>query len=272
MIRCYGPGTAAHGQRQAFTQIELRVVISIINMLAGLLLAAVMRVFISVDEARVSNEIAQLNTAVESFKNSTTMGGFYFPSKMTLAGTEDASDLVARAAIRQMFPRINWQSTANPGGTVMDWDGNGTPDGTNTLNGAQCLVFFLGGPGGKGFSTNVANPTLASGDRIPPFNFHPARLTGSPFPHYTDIYNQPYLYFSSYGKVNGYVAADCTQLAGGAYQVSSGKFANPSSFQIISAGRDANFGGASGGNILGSLSKQGQDNLSNFQKGTLGTY
>ncbi len=260
MIHRYGLRTTDHG-RTAFTLIELLVVISIIIMLAGLLLAAVMRVFITVDEARVANEVSQLNLAVESFKNT---HGFYPPSKITIAGDAASSDTQAQMAIKRMFPRIDWNN--------MDWNGDGSPDaGATTLNGAQCLVFFLGGPGGQGFSTNPTNPTATGGDRIPPFNFQPNRLGGAGFPAYQDIYGNPYIYFSSYNRPNGYIGTDCPQLGGGPYTVSAGKYANPNSFQIISAGRNGLYP-ATGSSQLGSLPKDGLDNLTNFNKGTLQTY
>lgn len=255
IIHCKERRTTDNG-RSAFTLIELLVVISIIILLAGLLLAAVMRIFVTVDEARVSSEIAQLNTAVESFK---ITYGFYPPSQMTLAGTKAASDQKAQKAIGKMFTRINW--------TNQDWNGDGSPDGATALDGAQCLVFFLSGPGGGGFSTNPNNPTAAGGDRIAPFGFKQNRLVGGGFPRYVDIYGQPYLYFSSNDRTNGYTA-DCSQLSSGAYSYSSGKYANPTSFQIISAGRDSQFGN---GSSLGALPAQGKDNLGNMFRGTLGS-
>jgi hypothetical protein len=155
-----------------------------------------------------------------------------------------------------MFPHII--NPANPAlslwaTTGIDWNGNGIIDGPPplagmdgpgaiTLEGDQCLVFFLGGipvlPGGGasaqclGFSTNPQNPASPTTDRIPPFEFDSKRLVllrfaGNPYNRYfsygdnycttdgagTLLSGAPYAYFSSYKNSNGYNRYASFQLA-----------------------------------------------------------
>src|SRR5262249_19789018 len=94
---------------------------------------------------------------------------------------------------------------------------------------------------------------------------------------------QPYAYFSSYGKLNGYARygsgnVDCASLASlgltqGPYLSAANKFWNEKSFQIISAGEDGLFGplgGMGGGGLWPPPgSKEDEDNMTNFAKGVL---
>lgn len=101
------------------------------------------------------------------------------------------------------------------------------------------------------------------------------------FPSFIDYYGKaPYLYFSSGKAGNDYtnpIAAfqdDPNQpwIAVFAYQTAANKFANPSGFQIVSAGRDGLFGngglGWSGGG--GQMSTGGKDDIGNFSATKLG--
>jgi hypothetical protein len=132
-----------------------------------------------------------------------------------------------------------------------------------------------------GFSTNQSNPMMAGGDRDAPFfGFKSNRLVQWPntapgFPSYLDGYGKtPYAYFSSYKAANGYnryfgVAnpympapnpvqaynSDCQALrfpaAPGEPQglwpyaqswAPTFQYLNPDTYQIISAGKNSNFG------------------------------
>src|SRR5262249_12391166 len=158
--------------------------------------------------------------------------------------------------------------------------GWGATAGTGTiLEGQQCLVFFLQGPGGKGFSANPKDPTDASTNRLGPFfEFKSNRLVTTPstssaaFPAYADPFGKgvPYAYFSSGNKRNDYdrygpapayavpfstatirVLSDCSSLPGTPFPYAEAwnttytgrKFMNPEKFQIISAGPGGQFGG-----------------------------
>ncbi len=212
--------------------------------------------------------------------------------------------------LRRVFGKNINLTPVSKGGTGIDWNANGTIDssklGPTVLEGEHCLVFFLGGIQSSssgvnavlGFSTNPQNPALVGGTRRGPFyqNFESARLvvdTNGYF-KYLDAWpartpttpRQPYAYFSAYGVQNGYgnswglqdqkfrmlpQLGDCGSLGLAPYQAGA-LFANPNTFQIVSAGKDNTFGkgGAwqpgGGGNPADTA---GNDNQSNFAKGIL---
>lgn len=101
------------------------------------------------------------------------------------------------------------------------------------------------------------------------------------FPSFMDYYGKaPYLYFSSGKAGNDYtnpIAAfqdDPNQrwIGVSAYMIAPNKFANPSGFQIVSAGRDGLFGNGglawSGGG--GQMLTGGKDDIGNFSATKLG--
>jgi len=195
-------------------------------------------------------------------------------------GTNPKSPLHALSLeyLSRMWPRLNWNSLNPPpaGWVGIDWDGSGTPSPDVLLEGDQCLVFFLGGipdnitggtPAVTGFSTNPSNPAhhvKSGGDVTPPlFEFVSSRLVRivppplstrtTQFFSYADTYSftgppgvlqagAPYAYFSSYKVRNGYVALDCQTLGVTPYAEGVGRFLNPSTYQIISAGSNNFFG------------------------------
>src|SRR5262249_15607669 len=140
------------------------------------------------------------------------------------------------AYLNQVWPRLMWRRPgAGPEQVTylrIDWDGIEGPGPAElvlkpdapppqepapvTLEGDQCLVFFLGGIPATvngvadctGFSRNLHNPAAAAGERISPFyEFKSSRLVrrhGNPFYSYLDAYGeQPFAYFSAYGRSNG---------------------------------------------------------------------
>jgi hypothetical protein len=175
---------------------------------------------------------------------------------------------------------------STPGVNGIDWNGNGTIDaGPVTLEGHQCLVFFLGGiPSNgvlSGFSTNPRNPAMliAGGTNVGPFfQFKAERISyppGSSFAVYIDPWKvQPYAYFSSYGKQNGYpryvsqYGSDCSLLGVSPYKSGVSTYINTNGFQILSAGKDQVFGSGDV-NFPPQDSPGGADDLSNFSKSTL---
>jgi prepilin-type N-terminal cleavage/methylation domain-containing protein len=248
--------------RGGFTLIELIVVILIILILAGLIGAGVLKFMALAPQLQTTNEISQLAVACEAFK---TKYKVYPPSAMLLSNNPKSYQLNATTQayytyLTAIWPRIDI--------TLTNW-GNGGTD--IILEGDQCLVFFLQGPGGTsggvGFSTNPQNPTLApqaaQEARAGPFfpSFTTSRLrafahtavnntTALPaFPSFADPYATPakfsvYAYFSSGRTANGY-SFDCPTLAVGPYYQLSGtvpRFYNPNTIQIVSAGADFVFG------------------------------
>jgi len=283
----------ASKRRSGFTLIELLVVISIIAILAGLTLAGVMYFLRKGPEVTARNDIMQISTGLQNFK---VAYGRYPPSQIRLRANMqdyttkrvDALDDASLAFLTTMFKSL-------PAVTNIAWAGaTPMPAGGIILEGDQCLVFFLGGPpiGGPqpglqgGFSTNPVNPVDPATNRKNYMGFETGRLvnrSGSPFPSYADPFGsqQPYVYFSS----SGFVATptggrfgknyDTTFFTGPAsvapansfgmkpYFTSPGKGYLPDLFQIISAGRDGQFG-PGGAWTPGTSTGGGADDLSNF--------
>jgi prepilin-type N-terminal cleavage/methylation domain-containing protein len=273
-------------RRGGFTLIELIVVILIILILMGLIGAGVLKYMDLAPQLQTTNELTQLTNACEAFKLKYKM---YPPSSFLVSNTfSDYSGTGYDTIMLAIWPRITSGFTA---GTI-SW----APVGTKILlEGDQCLVFFLGGPNQTGWSTDPTNPTSSGGTRNGPFFEFPttrlvtfAHQTGNAtFPSFADPYSLPtksgvYAFFSSGRTTNGYNTGtltgatntgDCPSLPGAPqpYVQSTGRFYNPNSIQIISAGKDQKFGGGGswvpGGYAAGTV---GFDDLSNFASGFLG--
>jgi prepilin-type N-terminal cleavage/methylation domain-containing protein len=307
--------------RAAFTLIELLVVITIITLLVALSAAAIFRVFRVTTDTQTHTEVSQLAEAVGNFK---VKYGVYPPSQIILCENyNDYAPLQASPATAQLandsiaFLKTIFNSRiadpANAWATGgINWNGdNPTTPGRRvwTLQGQKCLVFFLGvipnlpssqALGVLGFSTNTLNPAASGGDRVNPFypDFKSNRLVRDPadnFFTYQDPYGKNvYAYFSSYKVRNGYnryanggPVPDCQSL--GVFPYFDGtNFQNADTFQIISAGRDGNFGPSGGGipnatpppaaffwtpktaNTFYSSGQPGADDIANFYELALG--
>lgn len=233
--------------RAAFSLVELVIVILIIAILASLILAGVQSAMTRVRVTQVVVELGSLEKAITDFK---AKYGSNPPSGITLyespAGWATVTAGRSRAAIKQIWPDFSFA-------VARDINGDRDTSDTIDLNGAECLVFFLGGvnatnvinrTGGNvgppantpvtsweplGFSTNPTDPFARGGSRVGPFyQFDVARLgnrdggaDAEGFPEYRDelpgqTANTPILYGSSYeGK--GYRDADFQLSAQGAY-------------------------------------------------------
>lgn len=232
-------------RRQAFTLIELMIVIVVIAILMSLVLPAVQSSFVRAKVTEVVSEIRGLEAAIAQFKN---VYGIEPPSRIRLyeastgspswlsdtrpnftepiTGTsisQDSERIRSIALINRIWPNFNF--TAPLG----DVNGNGSSTDVISLTGAECLVFFLGGrpvagPGGAyamtGFSKNPANPfAAATGNESregPYFEFKPSRLRLSPNTTnvgvlvYVDAIGgqaNPYVYVTGYDG-RGYQRAD----------------------------------------------------------------
>jgi len=278
--------------RAGFTLIEALVVTAIIAVLFGLVTAAVMRGLHTAEDARVSVEIRQLENAVTACK--AHFGVSYLPSRMVLRNNNwyDLSpgnpnlalEKRSKEILGQMFPRMQFAGN-NDGVLRVNWTGTGQANGVADLNGAECLVYFLGGRNGTDgwcnnqldpVNGNPANPAVPPASNLPQptrvaafYEFNPERLKAinpspPPAPNlilvdparpgirvYEDTYGhgQPYVYFSSYAAGNDYSVLDTYSPRGGALDrvapfqdPVAGRFLNPNSFQIVSAGRDGFFG------------------------------
>ncbi len=197
--------------------------------------------------AQVRVEIYSLESALAKFK---AMYGIDPPSSVTFYSTRQGwdADRRSRNAIRQLWPEFDFETC---GGMS-----NVPADGFH-LNGAECLVFFLGGvidpvagvP--SGFSKNHANPFVAKrGDHPPLFEFDQRRLVDldqDGFREFLDpspVQTKPYLYISS-NDGQGYDPADFDGAMRDIYRTGSSPDAKPwklKGFQIISPGTDHEYG------------------------------
>jgi prepilin-type N-terminal cleavage/methylation domain-containing protein len=217
-------------ERAAFTLVELLIVMAIIVILIALLVPAVFRALKYAQQVNARTEISQLDAAFQSFQ--AKFGTVYIPSQIKLCkwsadyDNTKQLDVDSLYYLTKMFPKLTagfggnaGVAPANSGAWATDkngapyttsvgvnwtqdpsWTGVATypttgtiPRGPSvTLEGHQCLVFFLGGIqtktttasgttlyGCTGFSTNPLNPsdTTATIDRIPLFfEFNDKRL------------------------------------------------------------------------------------------------
>jgi prepilin-type N-terminal cleavage/methylation domain-containing protein len=287
--------------RSAFTLVEMLVVIAIIAVLVSLLLAAVMPIMLRGQELRCFNEIKQLDNAIVAWQQ-TFKVSFPPPSRLFLSNNyadygQTPLGQLSLQYLSTIWPRLNWSSG-------IDWSGGlGMPNGGVVLEGDQCLVFFLGGIpavdsngnlGVTGFSTNPQNPTQLGGNRLPPlFEFAAGRLfwriPQNPFPSYQDTWQNmnpatkspvPYWYFSSGKRRNGYGDFFISPLPAsslvpngpyyGSFLNGQPQYANPNTWQIISAGRNGVFGPGGQYNPSTGVPPPGDDDQCNFSDRPLG--
>ena len=171
--------------RIGFTLIELLVVIVIIAILIALVLPAISGVRTRAREAEVKNDISKLEQAITAFK---VDFGIEPPSQITLFASQAdwdnaalANSVRSKGLIKQIWPRFDF---TNCGGAVPTGAANFAPLGTGigpihlhlvsgnprsfTLNGAECLTFFLGGMidtnsgAFVGFAKDQAHPFAAA--------------------------------------------------------------------------------------------------------------
>ncbi len=264
-------------QRGAFTLVEMVVVLLIIAILASLVVSVTVNVTNQMTQAQTRTEISQLEVALRAFMSDYNLADpppsyLVLYENIALYATNPAGNPYAPQTftfLQQTFGK-NLGYPINPalGFPWVDWNGDGVPNGPWTLEGEQCLVFYLGGiptaPGlagfsPQGFSTNNMNPAMPGGKRKGPYyTFQVARLVpltsynpaASPFPVYLDPWQvkigpKPYAYFSSNGINNGYTGADCVSIGAAPYFITgTTQFTNPNTYQIISAGKDGVFGTA----------------------------
>lgn len=223
---------AQGSSRGAFSLIELMIVITIIAILMSLLLVGVRGAMTTARTATVTVEFKNIEKGIADFRAKygteppSSIVLFETPAGWTGSSPSAAAVNRSRALIRQMWPDFDFSITR-------DINGDNDALDTITLNGAECLVFFLGGLnstnvvnqngvligttnapitswGPLGFSANPTNPFTRGGARSGPFHeFSVSRITnrdGSTdaegMPEYVDPLpgqRSPILYASSYG-------------------------------------------------------------------------
>lgn len=258
-------------KRQAFTLVELLVVMVILGLLLALLLPAIQNAVRAAKDAQISAEIQVMVQALEAFKSKY---GDYPPSRIVLSengnyytgtgGTCSATaiaPLVPRSVqfLKKFWPRMVLDTTGTSTPGFYDWNGNAnihsTAEAPYVINGAECLVLFLGGIpeasasgfGMTGFAKSPINPAQCSVPSAtagawqystsrdnPFFEFKGERLqdaNNNGIPEYYDPTGGQngegmYAYFSAYGGV-GYDPEDVDGSEAddsGTYQTIAGAF------------------------------------------------
>jgi general secretion pathway protein G len=232
--------------RPAFTLIELIVVILVIVILVAMLLPAINNVRRTARNAQVTVDIKNLEAAIANFK---LKYGMDPPSSFVIYESYSgwtSTDPLTRSSvafIKSAWPDFDFSNMGDPSANSSTWGDNPTAgnrardlnlDGDETdtiiLNGAECLAFFLGGPGilnstpvAIGFSSNTSMPFMVNGptgigNRVGPFYEMDASrliiLSGRSAPSLLDPLpgqTMPYQYFSSYNgrgyQIYGYNSA-----------------------------------------------------------------
>jgi prepilin-type N-terminal cleavage/methylation domain-containing protein len=253
-------------QSGGFTLIELIVVIAIIAILAGLLLQVIVKVRENIPRVQTKHEISQIGVSIEQFK--TTYGVPYIPPYLIVSSNYNQYPGSVAMNDSRIYMSKVWAKGVSAG--LTNW-----PLVDSPLDGNQVLVFLLGGmpPNRQGWYDSQTNPFQIPPDgskaKGPFFEFKTDRIDANG--HYLDPYGNPYFYFSArnggdydyFGKIYYDIAPDMTPnpdparagglLAGmtrdGGYgsgqlyvqpfrSALDGKYLNPSTYQLISAGRN----------------------------------
>ncbi len=278
--------------RSGFTLLELLIVIAVIAILVSLLTVAIVGARRRVQLAAVSAEITQLDQAIASFK---TRYGIEPPSSLTIPTSATGWSAEDRQKVLRIWDQFDF--------TTLGGFPGGYPSTAVHLNGAECLVFFLGGlnsgtpaaPALVGFSKNPRTPWNTTGaNRDTPFydGFDAARLVdvdGDSALEFLDSLpgqTVPFLFLcsqgKSYRKTNNTAAWDDYDVfgmndskdLGGCYLEADGKTPHRASgYQIISPGFDGAYGVGGiykdDGKDLTAARATEADNITNFAGGVL---
>ncbi len=274
--------------RRGFTLVELLVVITIIAILIGLLAPVVAIALGRGREGQILTEMGELDSAMKAYKEKY---GSYPPSDLSNLTSTSSTQYIALAQhLSKAFPRCNVANEI----TAINNFGMTTP--------AQALTFFL-----NGYSSNPEQPVSGltasppATQQAPLFPFDTSRFkspTGGTWagPPQVPVYcpaatpGVPYVYFAAQNYATHFNATTVPGIATGTGQgycrpyfidnpptgaQGATLYCNPSSFQIISAGLDSDYGGTSTATAIyypsGTNAAPGdKDNLTNFSSRNLG--
>jgi hypothetical protein len=230
------------------TLVELVVVMLSTLILGTFAFKAAMKTFHWANNSRISVEMSQLDKALEAFR---TQFGEYPP---------DMHDQVlVWKFLKAKFPKCPREK--------YPIFANHSP--------ASALYFWLGGPNGRGFSANAANPFDNGKNRIGPFfKFDPERVklvdeVMQYFPPRSKG-GSPYVYFRPGAK--GYDGHPGWGLARPYRDSIAGKWIEPEKYQIICPGNDEQFGTGNHYPRGQDYDDANQDDMTSFSRGeTLGS-
>jgi prepilin-type N-terminal cleavage/methylation domain-containing protein len=265
-----------------FTLIELLVVIAIIIVLIGLLLPAVQKVRIIGKRTQAANEISQFTNACTAFKED---WGQTPPTFFTIPVNKNSAD-PSFLLLSKKYTR--WA------GSIAEGAPTGLPNAGTTLEGNQCLVYFLGGPDLTGWahdrpvapSPNATAKALymdISANKLQPGN-GPGMGYPNAFRVFVDPFGTPYLYFGANPQARGGKYTDATNnpvsqvvntvtyTAFVEQPAPNRKFVNENGCQIVSAGENKRFGPGglwTPGTPPYVVGLDGADDMANFNNGAL---
>jgi prepilin-type N-terminal cleavage/methylation domain-containing protein len=283
--------------RRAFTLTELLVVITIIALLIGLLLPALSGVRTKARETDNFQHMQQIATAVTNFQ--TKMRVEYIPAygggnngvfrlrsqyyNSPANATQISVNSPEALYLKQLFPQLPPNNLGFSTGLTTAQERDMDPN--------QTLTFFLTGADitqYQGFSNNRQQPFnvgAAADTRIGPFLETKPTDFDATGTRLLDKFGVPYAYFSAH-VYNTSRQAFVTDYGNGAYSqtytpagtvqayaTAPGRFLNPKSFQIISAGANKLFGPGgvwAPGQGVYDQRGAGYDDFGTFQKARLG--
>ena len=226
------------------------MVVAIIAVLASLLLAAIFKAMATAQMVQNRNDIIRLEAAIADFKQA-------FPGRLPAQHIQAGDPFYTK-----LFPEAGAIGRA----------------ALPHLQGSQCLIFFLGGVNGQGFSSNPHGPIESLRPRFRratqrAIHQFPERSQQAVFQRasLSTCTRRPLAYFSTTGTPNSYLGTENQDIGCPApYLTPAGTtYLNPDTFQIISAGPDDAV--QPGQPLAGRDRRAGFDDISNFATGPLGT-
>lgn len=243
--------------RPGFTIVELLVVMTVIAILVGMLMAAVIPAMSAAKRARILMEMKQIEQSIENFK---TKNGFYPPSWVkfraaaALQQNENDGDIAAANYLLQYINRIapnNQEGVGNPGSRPIDAWWQAVGKNVDHREG-QDLVFWL-----SALSKNKQFPLTNDGTATPKNAYDDQTYEREVFYEFKSAqleidglaatYMQqpgdlaPFLYIDakSYPILAGKTESEEDGFTGYYVQNPNGKsFENPKTFQLICWGLD----------------------------------
>lgn len=246
--------------RNAFTLVEMLVVITVITILASLTVGAAFFAWAKVKEGRIAVEVGTLASAIEAYK----ARYLEYPPDFSNRG-------LANAHLNRIFRNRDAAADTIP-----------------TLDQAEALVFVL-----HGYSSNSKLPLTGTGGPAaggqptelgpqPLLDFDKTRLQNvgnNGYPVYVPQsgLDAPYVYFNAETYAGAALSPQGATGTAAPYQSDLGGFVQDNKFQIISAGLDGDFGTGgsdrtfpSGGSPPGTgYSAAERNNITDFAAGTL---
>ena len=229
--------------RDAFTLVELLVVIGILAILAALITPAIFQARVSARNAAIKAEIDMLHMAIMNYKNE--YGSFppCYDTNTTLSGNGPAVK-----HLRRLFPRCS---------TIDAQFSSSGLQPANMVHPANALNFWL-----RGYTGDLESPLNPPLSRKKLYDFDDYRVDANGMYLAPNAQGTPYLYFDSsrYLNVNGQAGTGLGKCPA-VFRVwrndgptGSGQFLELDGFIILSAGIDGEFYTA--------------DDISNAWKGT----